>query len=225
MPKLKKPVDEYPNARFVGYARVSTKEQNLDLQTEALKRAGVMDNNLHVEKLSATSKRRPALDLAIMDCRPGDTFLVWRLDRLARNQEEFHRRLKEIYEKGTAFKSLTEHFDFTTFTGKFILTILAAVAELERQIIRSRTVAGIQTAKDKVKRGEWKWGKPVFMTKERIALVGDHLHGRNGKKKMSGPQIAKKLGVSTASIYAFWKQTGPGKYARKTPKPKKPKTD
>src|ERR1700690_4057806 len=87
--------------RNVGYARVSTADQRLDLQLDALRAHGVMEDNLHVEKpMSATAKVRPALNLAIMDLRPGDTMVVWRLDRIARNIRELYARLDQIAEKG-----------------------------------------------------------------------------------------------------------------------------
>lgn len=201
---------------LVGYARVSTAEQNLDLQIDALKKAGVRDDNVHVEKISGASAKRPALDLAIKDLRSGDTFVVWRLDRLARSMRQLYAYLDRIYAKGASFRSLQENFDFSTISGKFILGILGLVAEFERQIIAQRTQAGIAALKAR-KGKEYKWGRKVFMTPDRIALVGDYLNGRNGKPRLTGPKIAEKLGISTASIYAFWKQSGPGKFVRKSP--------
>lgn len=205
-----------PDGFLVGYARVSTAEQNLDLQLDALRRAGVREDNLHVEKLSATSTTRQALDYAIKDLREGDTLVVWRLDRLARSMRQLYAYLDRIYAKGASFRSLTENFDFSTISGKFILGILGLVAEFERQIIAQRTQAGIAALKAR-KGKEYRWGRKVFMTEQRVALVGDHLNGTNGKKKLTGPEIAEKLGISTASVYGFWKQVGPGKFARKKP--------
>lgn len=194
--------------RLIGYARVSTQEQNLDLQIKALRAAGVMDDNLHVERASGAAKRRPELDYAIMDCRPGDTFLVWRLDRLARSMRELYGRLDRIYAAGASFKSLTENFDFGTASGKFVLGILGLVAEFERQMIAQRTQAGI--AAFKARNPGREWGRELYMTPERIKRAGTLLNG--GK---SGPQVAKALKVSTASIYKYWKQAGPGKFVRK----------
>ena len=107
-----------PQGFMVGYARVSTADQNLDLQIEALRKAGVKEDNLHVEKVSGAASKRPALDLAIMDLRPGDTLLVWRLDRFARSMRDLYARLDRVYAKGAKFRSLTESFDFDTFTGQ-----------------------------------------------------------------------------------------------------------
>lgn len=194
----KKIEDEAPQGYLVGYARVSTQDQNLALQIDALKRAGVKDDNLHVEKVSATAKRRPHLDFAIKDLREGDTLVVWRLDRLARSMRDLYARLDQIYAKGAYFKSLTENFDFSTVTGKFILGILGLVAELERQLISQRTAAGIRTWKERSGRA---WGPKRVMTGAKIKEAGHLLND----KGMSGPAVAEKFGVSTASIYGFWR--------------------
>jgi DNA invertase Pin-like site-specific DNA recombinase len=211
------PPDGREKGFLVGYARVSTEDQNLDLQTDALLAAGVMPDNLHVEKISGASPKRPALDLAIKDLREGDTLVVWRLDRLARSMRQLYARLDQIYAKGGYFRSLQESFDFGTVSGKLVLGVLGLVAEFERQIIAQRTTAGIAALKAR-KGADHKWGRQLYMTPDRVKLVGDHLNGRNGKKKLSGPKIAKKLGVSTASIYGYWKQTGKGTFVRKRDK-------
>lgn len=205
-----------PQPFLVGYARVSTEEQSLDLQLDALRRAGVKEDNLHVEKVSGAAAKRPALDLAIKDLRAGDALVVWRLDRLARSMRQLYGYLDRIYAKGASFRSITENFDFNTISGRFILGILGLVAEFERQIIAQRTQAGIAALKARTGK-EYRWGRKVIMTPKMVALAGDHLNGRNGKTKLSGPETAAKLGVSTASIYAFWKQAPHGKFIRKPP--------
>ena len=196
---------------LVGYARVSTQDQNLDLQTTALRKAGVKEDNLNVEKISATAKNRPALDLAIKDLRPGDTLLVWRLDRFARSMRNLYAQLDRIYAKGAKFKSLTENFDFDTFTGKFVLGILGLVAELERQLISHRTAAGIKTWKDKTGQD---WGRQRVMTEKLVVRAGKLLNGG-----MSGPKVAAKFGLSTAAIYGYWqldRKADERKFVRKT---------
>lgn len=202
---------------MVGYARVSTEDQSLDLQTRALLAAGVPEDNLHVEKISGASSKRPALDLAIKDLMEGDTLVVWRLDRLARSMRQLYARLDAIYAKGANFQSLQESFDFGTVSGKLVLGVLGLVAEFERQIIAQRTAAGIAALKARKGEGH-KWGRELYMTPERVKLVGDYLNGRNGKPKLSGPKIAKKMKVSTASVYAYWKQDAPGRFVRRKPK-------
>jgi DNA invertase Pin-like site-specific DNA recombinase len=205
------------NGFLVGYARVSTEDQSLDLQTDALLAAGVLPDNLHVEKVSGASAKRPALDLAIKDLREGDTLVVWRLDRLARSMRQLYSRLDQIYAKGAYFRSLQESFDFGTVSGKLVLGVLGLVAEFERQIIAQRTAAGIAALKARSGNG-YHWGRAVYMTPERIKLVGDFLNGRNGKPRMSGPKIAKRMKISTASVYGHWQQTGKGQFIRKKPK-------
>ncbi len=207
--KAKKP-EGGPTGFLVGYARVSTQDQKLDLQIDALRKAGVKPDNLHVEKVSGASKRRPALDLAIKDLMAGDTLVVWRLDRFARSMRDLYARLDQVYAKGAYFRSLTEAFDFGTVTGKFVLGILGLVAELERQLIAQRTSAGIQTWKERSGRG---WGREIVMTPEKVERAGRYLNA--GK---SGPWVANKLRVSTASIYAFWRRRRrDGVWVRKTP--------
>ena len=213
--KRRKKQETEPQPFLVGYARVSTQDQNLDLQTVALTKAGVKDDNLHVEKLSATSKNRPALDLAIKDLRSGDTLLVWRLDRFARSMRDLYKRLDQVYAKGAKFRSLTENFDFDTFTGKFVLGILGRVAELERQLIAHRTSAGIKTWKEKT--GE-AWGRQRIMDEKMILRAGKLLNSG-----MSGPKVAAELKVSTGSIYPHWKANRKSKrpkFIRQYPKAK-----
>lgn len=203
-------MDETPKGLLVGYARVSTEDQKLDLQTDALTKAGVLPDNLHVEKVSGASMRRPALDLAIKDLREGDTFIVWRLDRLARSMRQLYSRLDQIYAAGASFKSITENFDFGTISGKLVLGVLGLVAEFERQLTIQRTTAGIAALKARKK--HWKWGPDVIMTPAKIKLAGKLLNDG-----MSGPRVAQELEVSTASIYAHWKHVGHHKFVRKKP--------
>ena len=106
-----KPMAAAPVA-LIGYARVSTEEQSLNLQRDALEKAGCL--NIYEEKISGAKAKRPVLDLAIKDLRPGDTFVVWRLDRLARSMRQLYERLDQISAQGAGFKSLTEQFDFAT---------------------------------------------------------------------------------------------------------------
>ena len=202
---------------LVGYARVSTEEQKLDLQLDALRAAGVLPDNLHVEKISGASASRPALDLAIKDLREGDTLVVWRLDRLARSMRQLYSRLDQIYAKGAYFRSITEAFDFGTISGKLVLGVLGLVAEFERLLIAQRTSAGIAALKAR-KGKDHKWGRKLHMTPDKVKLVGDYLNGRNGKPQLSGPKVAALLKVSTASIYGYWKQSGKGRFVRRKPK-------
>jgi len=186
------PKDRLPY--LVGYARVSTEDQSLNLQIDALKRAGVKPEDIHVEKLSAVSRKRPALDDAIVNLRPGDVLVVWRLDRLARNMKDLYDRLDQIRAAKASFKSLTENFDFSTATGQLILGFLALMAQFERQLTQERTRAGM---KAQAERGVL-MGRPPKVTKKQLdAIKGLLEKGRPSKA------VAKRYKISVPSIY-YW---------------------
>lgn len=196
--KIPPPTFERPKGDFIGYARVSTQEQILDLQLDALRKAGCV--NIYEEKASAGGKtKRPQLDLAIKELRPGDTLVVWRLDRLARGMDEFYTRMRAIRGGGAEFKSLTENFDFTTAMGEFVLIILAAVAQLERQLTQYRTKAGLAVAAQTKKLGAEEKINDAMKAriKRKAALEGD--------KKMTLQAIADSEGIALSSIFGKFK--------------------
>ena len=220
--KRKPIVENAPREPYkVGYARVSTEDQNLDLQIDALRRAGVHEDSIHVEKISATARKRQMLDNAIKELRPGDVLVVWRLDRLARNMRELYDRLDKIKEAGAGFKSLTEHFDFTTAVGQLMLGIIGVMAQFERQLTIERTKAGMAAAKE---RGA-KFGAETKVTKDvkakMAALLKEHKvvevkvkdPKHPGKRKTISrnrpahtiEQIAAKLGLSVGSVYGAFR--------------------
>jgi len=125
---------------LIGYARVSTLEQNLDLQKDALARAGC--EQTFEDKESGTKTERPGLTRALEALRPGDTLVVWKLDRLGRSLKHLVETVQNLNEKGIGFKSLQESIDTTTSGGKLVFHVFAALAEFERDIIRERTQAG-----------------------------------------------------------------------------------
>lgn len=178
-----------PQGKLIGYARVSTEDQELRLQLDALERAGCW--NVWKEKRSASRGKRPELDKAIMDLRPGDTLVVWRLDRLARNARELYARLDDIHAAGAQFKSLTEQFDFTTAMGQFVLGILALVAQLEAQMTSARTTAGMRALKE---RG-YKLGAPRALSDAKEAEIV-----KLRRAKVSVTKLARKFKVSTGTI-------------------------
>ena len=130
---------------LIGYARVSTQDQNPDRQIIALKKAGC--EKLFVEKASGAQRERYELEAALDYMREGDTLVVWKLDRLARSMKQLIETVEIIEEKGAGFSSLTEAIDTTTAGGKLIFHIFAALAEFERSIIRERTRAGLDAAR------------------------------------------------------------------------------
>jgi len=188
------PEEDY-EPRNIGYARVSTDDQRLDLQTDALKRAGCLADDVYVEKLSAAKRARPQLDLALMSLRPGDTFIVWRLDRPARSMADLLRRVSIIEEKGAKLRSLTESFDTATPAGKFLVYILGAVAELERQLTVERTAAGVKARQE---RG-LKVGAPRKVDDKAVEKMGRLL-----KRGYTVPKLAAKMNISQATIYSYY---------------------
>lgn len=206
---MKKPLQPAPSeatkGQLIGYARVSTADQVLDLQLDALRKAGCF--NIHEEPAtSGAKKNRPVLDMAIKDLRPGDTLVVWRLDRLSRSIRDLYDRLGQIEAAGAGFRSLTEAFDFTTATGRLILGMLAIMAEFERQLTIERTKAGMAVVREKGLR----LGAPSKLN-ARLRTKGAKMLKEKVRKKIGGKTvwrprytkaaIAKALKVSTGTVY------------------------
>lgn len=202
---------------LVGYTRVSTEDQSFELQLDALRRAGVGEDNLHIDTASGSSvkKRRGLLD-ALKDCREGDTLVVWRLDRLTRYMPDLYWVLGELQRKGCFLRSLTEHIDTTTASGRLGMNMATSFAQYEREVIAERTKAGLAVIKELRGKG-WKWGPKAKMTPAKIKRAGVLLND----KGLSGPEVAKRLKVSTPSIYGHWRKN-PNKrgtrFIRKSPK-------
>lgn len=138
--KLQKPT----SGILIGYARVSTKDQSTEQQVAALKAHGVDPDNLFVEQVSGVAKRRPRLEEAMAKCDEGDTFVVWKLDRFGRSIVDLLTRIKRLEDRGVGFVSLTDAIDTTTPAGRFMIHVLASVAQFERDLISERTRAGMQ---------------------------------------------------------------------------------
>lgn len=140
---------EAPAGRLIGYARVSTWDQSLDLQIDALKRAGVHPDNIHTEHVSGVAKNRPGLRAALLDAVDGDTFCVWKFDRLGRSLLDLLTRIDELTKRGVKFRSLTEGIDTATPAGMMMLNVIGAIAQFERDMIRERTLAGMAAARQR----------------------------------------------------------------------------
>src|SRR5215831_12766340 len=138
---------------LIGYARVSTNEQNLDLQRDALRKAGVAPKDLYTDKVTGVKADRPGFQAALSHLREGDTFVVWRLDRLGRSLKHLLETVTMLKEQGVAFKSLTENIDTSTATGNLVFQIFGALAEFERNLITERTIAGLQAARARGRKG------------------------------------------------------------------------
>lgn len=144
---------------YVGYARVSTDDQNLDLQLNALRQAGVPDSHIFMEHVSGAANKRPQFEKALKNLRRGDVFVVWKLDRLSRSMAELVKLANDFKARGVQLKSLTEGIDTTTPMGELFYHIMAALAHFERALISERTKAGIEAAKE---RGTWKSRPPTI---------------------------------------------------------------
>lgn len=131
---------------LIGYARVSTDDQNLDLQRDALLKAGVPRSNIYEEYVSGVAKRRPELTECIKVLGPGDVLVIWKLDRLGRDLIEVVKLADELRRRDVQLRSLTEQIDTTSAYGKFFFHVIAAFAQLERDLISERTKAGIASA-------------------------------------------------------------------------------
>jgi DNA invertase Pin-like site-specific DNA recombinase len=186
----------------IGYARVSTDEQNLDLQRDALLNAGVSPKDIYTDKVTGVKADRPGLTLAISHLRTGDTLVVWRLDRLGRSLKHLIETVTTLKEQGISFKSLTEHIDTSTATGTLVFQIFGALAEFERNLIKERTVAGLKAARARGRTG----GRPKGNPDERkVALARKFYHDH----QLSIPEILKTLNISKSTLYR-WIDTGDG---------------
>lgn len=178
-----------PEGKLIGYARVSTEDQELRLQIDALERAGCW--NIYKEHKSATRGKRPELELAILDLRPGDVLIVWKLDRLGRNMRQLYAILDRIHDAGASFKSLTEGIDFSTPTGELMFGMLGHFAQFEAAMTAKRTAAGIKALQD---RGMLYGAQPKLSDKVAARLV---------KMRKGGATIAataEKFGVSEGTV-------------------------
>src|SRR3982750_634731 len=150
---------------LVGYARVSTYDQMLDLQHDALTKAGC--TKIFTDTASGAQTEREGLSEALSYVRVGDILVVWKLDRLGRSLKDLITRITELETRKIGFKSLTENIDTTTSVGKLIFHIFGALAEFERDIIRERTNAGLEAARSRGKLG----GRPKALSPEKINLA------------------------------------------------------
>jgi DNA invertase Pin-like site-specific DNA recombinase len=180
------------NMMIFGYARTSTEKQNLELQIDALKQAGVDDISLYKEQLSGSQKERPQLKKLLEQLRKGDTLVVWKLDRLARSMNDLLSMTEEFHKKGIELKSITENIDTTSPMGQFAFHLLGALGQFERELIKERINAGIANAKAQGK----KLGRPRSLTTEQIDLV------KEMRKKGRGvTEIARIMKCSRYSVY------------------------
>jgi DNA invertase Pin-like site-specific DNA recombinase len=176
---------------LIGYARVSTYEQTLNLQRDALQKAGC--TKIFTDTASGAKTERKGLDEALDYVRNGDTLVVWRLDRLGRSLPHLITTMTDLEERGIGFKSLTENIDTTTSGGKLIFHIFGALAEFERNLIRERTTAGLIAARARGRRG----GRPKALTPRQLSIA----QALYNDKQHSIAEICQTLKVSKATFY------------------------
>jgi len=177
----------------IGYARVSTHDQNLDLQKDALEKAGC--EKIFVDEISGTVAKREGLEKAKEILRKGDMLIVWRLDRLGRSIRDLIDWVTLLEEEGIGFKSLQESIDTTTSSGKLVFHIFAALAEFERNLIRERTNAGLASARA---RGKLGGRKKSLSVKERKRAVEMHK-----RKNHTVQQICEMMNITKPTLYAY----------------------
>jgi len=175
---------------LIGYARVSTADQNLDLQRDALDKAGC--EKIYEDRISGTRADRPGLDRALENLREGDSLTVWKLDRLGRSVKNLVDLVGQLHKRGIQFRSLTDSIDTGTPAGRFFFHVMASLAEMERDLIMERTRAGLAIAKQQGRTG----GRPRMMTRSKIESARKLLAAATPPK-----DVAAHLGVSVPTLY------------------------
>jgi DNA invertase Pin-like site-specific DNA recombinase len=181
---------------LIGYARISTGDQRLDLQVDALKQLGC--ERIFSEQLGGSRAERPALESARSHLRPGDTLIVWKLDRLGRSVRQLVELVTELERSGVHFASHTDGIDTSTPAGRFFFHIMAALAEMERDLIRERTFAGLKAAKARGRLG----GRPMKLSAQKIA----HARRLLADDGTTGGEVAETLGVARSTLYRSLKR-------------------
>ena len=177
----------------IGYARVSTNEQNLDLQLDALKVAGC--EQIYKDVASGSKTDRPGLDDALRQLREGDSLVVWKLDRLGRSLRHLIDLITALNQNGVFFKSLRESIDTSSSGGKLIFHVFGALAEFERDLIRERTLAGLAAARARGRIG----GRPRVMDKKKLSMAKALLVDKSN----SISEVCKIIGVSRSTYYNY----------------------
>ena len=184
----------------IGYARVSKADgsQALDLQIDALKKAGVKANHIYQDRASGKLDDRPGLVACMKALRKGDLLIVWKLDRLGRGLRHLVNTIQELLDKGVGFKVLAgqgAEINTTTASGKLVFGIFAALAEFERELIRERTMAGLAAARARGRKG----GRRFSLTKAQVRLAQVAM----GKKETVVGDLCKELGITRPTIYRY----------------------
>jgi DNA invertase Pin-like site-specific DNA recombinase len=180
----------------IGYARISTNEQNLSLQVDALEKANC--EKIFHDQISGAKTKRPGLNEALTYLRDGDVLVVWRLDRLGRSLKHLIELVNNLEEQGIGFQSLQESIDTTTSGGKLIFHIFGALAEFERNLIQERTQAGLAAARARGKTG----GRPKALDTKKTEL----LYRLYDEKNHSIQEICDLISVSKTTLYSYLRE-------------------
>ncbi len=187
---------------FIGYARVSTQDQTLNLQQDALQKIGC--SKIFTDTISGVTTERKGLEEALEFLREGDSLVVWKLDRLGRSLKHLIETITALNNRKIGFRSVTENIDTTTSGGKLIFHIFGALAEFERDIIRERTLAGLQAARARGRRG----GRPRAKTLDTPKKVAIAQQLYNDKTNAI-TDICKTLNISRATFYRYVRVASP----------------
>jgi DNA invertase Pin-like site-specific DNA recombinase len=177
---------------LIGYIRVSTNDQNIDLQRNALQ--GADCEQIFADKITGTSTERPGLNRALRVLSPGDTLVVWKLDRLGRSVRHLITLVEDLKSRGIHFRSLTDSIDTSTSMGRFFFHVMSALAEMERELIVERTRAGLAAAREQGRIG----GRRRIMTEQVVARAK-----RMFAQGATLQQVALVLEVSPKTIYRY----------------------
>jgi DNA invertase Pin-like site-specific DNA recombinase len=178
----------------IGYARVSTEDQNLELQRTALLAAGC--EAIHEERASGRTRNRPALKQVLSELCEGDTLVVWKLDRLGRSVAELIQIVQEVEAVGARFESITDSIDTSTSMGRFFFHVMSSLAQMERELIVERTLAGLAVARSHGRVG----GRPRVMSESKIRQALKLVDGGEPPR-----EVARTFGVGQATIYRYMK--------------------
>src|SRR5437764_8509452 len=178
---------------LIGYARVSTQDQTLNLQKDALEKIDC--KKIFTDTASGAKAERKGLDEALEYVREGDILVVWRLDRLGRSLKHLIETITELNNRKIGFKSIQENIDTTTSGGKLVFHIFGALAEFERDIIKERTQAGLQAARARGRKG----GRPKSLTGKKTAMAQALYNDKNN----TVDEICKTLNISRATLYRY----------------------
>lgn len=183
--------------RLIGYARVSTDDQNLDLQIDALLKVGVDEKLIFSDQQSGAKAERPGLIKCMSNLRQGDSLLVWRLDRLGRSMQHLVSLIEELRKKGVGFKSLCDGvIDTTTASGELIFNIFSSLAQFERRLIQERTNAGLVAARSRGRLG----GRPKLANDSPKVRMAKKMHA---DKSIDIKDICQTLNISRATLYRY----------------------